>query len=631
MLGKANVYWALWGILITGVCAKINFQEVPDDTPMIINKLTNAHLTYDSYTLVYYANLQPFFKLREQIRSAVEGVKNIHMATNKPTYISAAGQLEHQLELMYADEERLMSHRARRYILCEYCGKANHFLFGVLNQDDAKRYDNAINNLQNATKNNRELMRNQSRVFEAAVHFTKNVYLKYENKVNELNERVYNQSKEMKEVQLELTEQSLIQIAQLLFSEYYRIFGQIRRTLADARNGKVNELIPKQQLTDDLTHLIEILPSHQRLPIDPNREDIFHIFKFSSIRSTLFAQKLMVEVNIPIAEKERYFLFKAIPIPMRVINVNVITTVYSTFFLLNWERTKYIPMSMQQMDNGVLLSNGDMIYKPTVTTLLKSNDICEWQILINGSNVQGACQLAPFPNRDVIMTVLENQLLFMSFEKSTMIYETCNDTHFDELNVQGRGTIKLDTNCIFKTDHFMVRPHKIGGMNPTQIILPIIGFDKEYVEKITQRARKILRQRNDKGVLNIIHNSAELGKIMDMTKDLVENANREWKFEEMQSDSNQFSFLAGLMGSLSIFGMLLTIGGVVLCKCNLFNCLLKALIKRGTNTQIESDGSLIIDLPQNFVPKPMKFGTNNNRRENGRNVVQRSNSNQSSS
>lgn len=58
------------------------------------------------------------------------------------------------------------------------------------------------------------------------------------------------------------------------------------------------------------------LETHQKLPIDVNHENIFHIFNFAQMKSTLFAQKILVEITIPISEKEQFFVFKAIPIPM---------------------------------------------------------------------------------------------------------------------------------------------------------------------------------------------------------------------------------------------------------------------------------------------------------------------------
>lgn len=176
---------------------------------------------------------------------------------------------------------------------------------------------------------------------------------------------------------MELNEQNLLQLTQLLLAEYYRLFGQIRRALSDTRNGKFNEMIPKQQLRADLLHIKQLLKATQALPIDPAEEDAMHIIKFSQVKTALHNRRILVEVAIPIAEREEFRLYKAIPIPIKLGSSQVITTAYSTFFLLNMERTKYIPMTQQQLNNGKRMTNNEMLYKPTATTILSSNDICE--------------------------------------------------------------------------------------------------------------------------------------------------------------------------------------------------------------------------------------------------------------
>lgn len=607
---ESKTTYAVITMCVIGAVAQLKFRQVPDNTPMIINKMAKAQLTYESYRLVYYADLGPFFGIRENIKLAIDSIQRTHTSLNKPGYISSAGQLQHQLQLLYADEDRLMAHRAKRFIVCETCGKVNHFLFGVLDQRDAQRYDDAINNLANATLNDKELIKNQSMVFEAAMHFNKNVFLRYEHEINNLNEKMENQTIEMRQMQLEVTEQSLIQITQLLFSEYYRIYGQIRRTLSDARNGKINELIPKEQLSRDMEHLSRLLLSHQKLPIDFDHEDIFHIFKFSTLRSTLFARKIMVEVNIPIAENEQYYLFKATPIPIRIELVNMVVSVNSNYFLLNWDNTKYIPMSRSQMDNGRMLASGEMLYSPTVTTMLNSEEICEWQILLKGPKIQTACHLTPFLERNVIITVKENEMLFVELAEETLVYETCNGTQFDQKNIHGRGLINLDPNCLFKTENFLIRPHKNSGMNATQIILPTVQFNEHMLTRWDGQAMGKFGKATIFGKkLNIIQNSNEFQRILDTTRDLTENAKKEWKFEKMQGESNSISILSGVISAFSIFATILTIASIFFYKFNLFGCILRAIIKRSTATQIESDGTLTLELPNRLAPKSKRNQT----------------------
>lgn len=355
----------------------LTINSVPNDTPIIFSKLGRAQLTYESIKLVYYADLKSFFGLKHNIKSAIDSVKKTHSLLNKPYYTSAAGQLEHQLQLLYADEDRLMSYRAKRFILCETCGKVNHFLFGVMDSETARGYDEAINNVSMAAIQNRNLIRNQSAVFEAALHFNRNVFGRYESEINALSQKSNNQSDKMVDIQLEITEQALIQVTQLLITEYYRIFGQIRRTMTDARSGKINELIPAEQLKRDLAKIELTLGSHQRLPIDADHENIMHIFNFVQMKSTLFAQKILVEITIPISEKEQFYVYKASPVPMEIEYVNFMPKIHSSHFLLNWDQTKYIPMSQKQLDNGKMMAQNEILYRPTATTLLSSENICE--------------------------------------------------------------------------------------------------------------------------------------------------------------------------------------------------------------------------------------------------------------
>lgn len=90
------------------------------------------------------------------------------------------------------------------------------------------------------------------------------MFLRFEEEINQLNKNTENISVELRNMQIALTEQSLIQIAQLLFAEYYRVYGQIRRAMSDARDGKMSELIPKNQMVNDLRSLSQTLEENKQ-------------------------------------------------------------------------------------------------------------------------------------------------------------------------------------------------------------------------------------------------------------------------------------------------------------------------------------------------------------------------------
>lgn len=150
--------------------------------------------------------------------------------------------------------------------------------------------------------------------------------------------------KELKHVQTEMQEQNLLQLIQLKLSECHRLFDRIRRTVMDAQTGKINEMTPIKQLIEDLKYINEQLDSTQQLPINPNTEDAFHIFKYTGILSNIHEGRLLMEISIPIAEREKFRLYKATPIHLQINQKYVITSVHSIFFLLNRDYTKYIPL-----------------------------------------------------------------------------------------------------------------------------------------------------------------------------------------------------------------------------------------------------------------------------------------------
>lgn len=187
---RTLMYCALYMIVL----ANFQFNPVPNGTPIIVNRLANANLAYDSYKLVFFADLTPFNKLKANIKSAVQTITNLTTILNKPTYTSAAAQLQHQWDLIYSNEELLDSFRTRRFVLCEFCGKLQHHLYGVMDAATDRQYDSVINGIRNASLQNRELIRNQSEIFQATLHFNKNTFARFESTIKQLATHLNNQT-----------------------------------------------------------------------------------------------------------------------------------------------------------------------------------------------------------------------------------------------------------------------------------------------------------------------------------------------------------------------------------------------------------------------------------------------------
>lgn len=590
--------------------AKFTFESIPNNTPVIINNLADAQLSYNSYKLMAYADLNQLFSLRTNIKSSINYLRNISDTIKKPTYEALVYQAEHQFRLMEEDDDLLNSFRTKRFVLCEFCGSIQHFLYGVMDANTARQYDLKINEIANATMKQHELIRNHTKIFRDAIMFNQNTFHRFEIEIRTLHKDIHLEqnrtTEELKHVQTEMQEQNLLQLIQLMLSEYHRLFDRIRRTLMDARSGKINEMIPKRQLIVDLKFINEQLESTQQLPINPNTEDAYHIFKYSGILSTIHEGKLLMEISIPIAEREKFRLYKATPIPMLVNQNYVITSIHSTYFLLNRDYTKYIPLDKKQLGMGNMMANGQMLYRPTTTILLSPKNICEWKLINDKTDIMNSCHFSPFVHPNSLITILENDIFYLAIHNETTLYEACNGTDFFPRHLKHSGTIRLDPGCTIKTANYIIRGHQTIRINSSSLVLPSIQplklnlaiFNSTILEKIWDQPTS--------NELTIIHNADELNHLIKKSNELYAMASDDLKIDEIHYDSTSNSLFSGafsgLVSSLVVF---ITIGGILLgifYKANLFSCLLRAIIKRSTISEADGEG-FTLELPKNLTPK----------------------------
>lgn len=160
----------------------------------------------------------------------------------------------------------------------------------------------------------------------------------------------------------------------------------------------------------------------------------------------------------------------------------------------------------------------------------------------------------------------------------------------------------MDADCYFKSDKYIIRPHKVRIINGSEIILPTIPVNEmNWANLSTELFTKL--QSNYLTGFTVIHNAEEMEKIMDLTKNLVKNANHELKLTELQYDSTSTSWWSGIFSAISIFGIVTSVIGFSFYKLNLLNCIIRTIIRKSTDIQMEPDGSFSFGLSHNIMPK----------------------------
>lgn len=388
--------------------ASANFTYTPtaEQTPMIISHLAKAHISYDTFQIVFHFDLQKYYEQSNTLGMCLTSLKILSNRTKDEALSAIVGQLKLRHDLVQNEEELLNTFRSKRDTpLCSFCGDMQHFLYGTMTGTQAEEWAQVVNAIRNGTIRNHDLIKNQTVLLQGSLKYNQAAINKLERKLNTIMKNITFKFNETDNELVELRElvraSNLAQIAHLAFDEHSRLYGQIRRALNDVRKGKIPELISKQEFIDQLKMINSHLKGTQTLPVDITSSKSLEIFKFSKIFTSLHGKKLMLEVNIPITEREQFNLYKTTPIPLQTKYGTMIAKAFSSHYLLNLHMTQYIRMDADQLGRGIMMAPNEMLYKPTTCTMLKSDKICEWKIQTESdpNDIIYACQFSRVMNK----------------------------------------------------------------------------------------------------------------------------------------------------------------------------------------------------------------------------------------
>lgn len=571
------------------------FEPVDSATPIIFTELAKAHTTYDEYTMIYYVNISEYQQLRETIEKSVKTTSEActHVVDHSCSIMVA--QLRGQLQQVYRDDENLEAHRQKRFTLCEWCGTVQHYLYGTMDATRAREVYEAVNKNTNETHLQHDLMANQTTLFAAFLKMNNGTMNNIERSLNDVQttmEADRNQvAQTLEYLSWKSAVQNLAQTTDMALGERFRVYSQIRRALTDARNQKIPELIPTHRLMEDIKKIATTLRPDQRLPVDLMGENPVRVFKFAKTSSALIENLLLIQITFPIAEREEYNLFKATPIPMELQNGRWIVTSTTPYFLMNDDHTKFIPLSKAEVDNGKMLSPGEIMYRPATTTYLNRNEICEWVLMTEAdiNSALHACQIVQLLPVDLVITILDNERFFTSFANNMKVWDVCENGK-TERNIVGRNTITLDQNCVVRSTSFILRPHKTRVMNSTRMITPAIESIKITTGELRELATPMTAKLNktSRGPI-VIQDHREMDRLIQSSLELTQLANHEFNMDQLEYSTSLFTMGTGGVTILAVI-TITSIGAIIVFRKMKFIAL--ALKTLGITTDTKNGGAI---------------------------------------
>lgn len=540
-MGTIKISLTLIFIIITQA------QEQKENSGLLFADLGKTFTSYTRWHICFYYELEPYYQQLERVSESLNKMGLIcDSLESNALCLATLEQLKVHLAEAEIDKNKIESfeqptnqiiksttdkiHRKKRDTdqrdaPFEIFGRVQNALFGVLDARAARDYDEKIQRLQNDRDMNNELMSEQISIIKNTINVNQKIFDDFKLNLEQLAENVVKLGKLSESTTLDATNRikvlNIAQMAMAIIMNHNRISDELINLLEQSIQGKITNTIPIHEIKQILGKIKHYLPENQKLPIDIEEENTYHIYKISTIRATKINNKILIELGIPILDRDSYRLIKTIPIPIIARDQTLILQLKNEYFLYNYEKRQYIPLPNEELDNCIHNINNEFICTPYSPIHLNREEICELNIFLSlqSDKIFEYCNYAIIPATNYVIQINNQDQYYFFIKNPIIITESCTNEQPTIEKIQSSKIIKIKKDCIITTNNFKLRAHNNKYFNHTNVIPTKYTIAQQTWEKIIDEME--IEQGN-----NLVTNNTIL--IMDYKEDynkLTDRAN----------------------------------------------------------------------------------------------------------
>lgn len=538
------------------------------NSPIIYSKLTEAHVSYENFKILYYFDIDYMYQLSKNIENIISNAEKLCQQIPTTYCEVALQQVKKNRETIKNGINRIDNYGTKRVKrFCNWCGRGLRWATGVLDNAAAQVYDKKINELQNATITQHDLLRNQTYIMKTSMNISTMALEKLEQSIYNIDLEMMAKSKSLSTLQAAVKFSEIMQLIDMMNNEQQEIINQSKQTLTEAKLGKIPDIINEDQLNQDIKTIHNGLSSTQALPIDFKNEDSMKIFKYATTAAIKFDHKIMIEITVPITSREKYILYKTTAIPIKINNFTLIAKLQTRHFLMNRDETKFIPLRESDLETGLKIGESEMIYKPSAIVRLDKDNICEWKIMSEPSieDVMKICEMKQIPNGNYVFEINQNDIYLISVYQEMKYIIDCNNQESVRKIVTQNELLKLKENCIVKTDSFTIQPHNSYTLNTSQVLKPEL-----WTEVLPKNKLELWLGKNLTNIIEskpiLVTEFEQLHELINDAEELAENANVDLKLENVHEATAKSSFIWIIIVAIILIILMIMAAGYIIYK-----------------------------------------------------------------
>lgn len=558
-------------------------EENSGHSGLVFVKLSDAKISYDTFTVIYHIDLKHYFKIIGILKNYINNAETACSQLTNNTCSLIIETLKIQMMYMLRDEIDVNAYqqneiysssttKSRRKRALEFVGSAYHWMFGLMDADTARAYDEKINSIIHENERIKFVLQNNTVFIKETIGYLNHSFTDIENQMQNIKDKIhaihlhFNAFENaLNKVHLQIEILKIEAVFQNLIREHKTISALLLKSLENAISGKINQLIPIDKLERDLLTIHKNIAMSQMLPINFKVENPLSIFKYSKTSASLYGKRFFLEITIPIIERQQYTVFEIIPIPIKIENRTVIINPEMRFVLINTKSSEYIPITKSELDNANINSNNEKIIIPLENSYLDTSHNCEMTIFLapRKNTISNICEIKILPSMNYFVSINHNNIFYVTISKPVTLIEHCSGKQIKSYDLFYDGKLILESGCRVSTDKISIRPRtNYKFISENEIILSNLTQNislKAFSEKIVH-LKNISFPEFENDVI-IKDYSIDFQKLASQADKLIEQATWKSNIEEIHYDNiNRSYFIYWVIG---IVVVVLIILGVI--------------------------------------------------------------------
>lgn len=525
-----------------------DFQEQEHKSGLIFVLLDQARTSFDTYAIVYHIDIGTYRNLTNHVNTCIDNIGKLCQRTpeKEQACFLTIKQLQNQVTYMRRDEtdidaykQRVVEKRSKR--AWEAGGEFFHWAFGLMDAKRARKHDQRITENEIKTERILNLVEEETVYIKEVIAMTNETYSELAREIATLTRKTTEYwaraNKDLKAINLADKISELNHLAGGLIMEHGRLSQQIIRSLESAMNGQITQLIPLEKLAEDLGIVSKNLDENQRLPIELGTENPLHIFKFSSVSASLYGDRMYIEINIPIIERELYSIYKIIPVPTKVVNHTLVIKTTMDYVMINNNDNKYIPIKTDEYTNAQRNIRGEKIIRPAENAHSDFEQTCEINIMKNPSRkiIMELCETKILPNSNYFIPINANDLYYVLVNHPVSAYEYCRNKISESHHFEKSGVLKLQQDCRINTDKISLRPRTNYKINSDGIIELGNRFENTVIDAFMEKTMNLTNITIEIPEMTILvkNHIPDFNELSERADKLIEKVKMEKRFENI--------------------------------------------------------------------------------------------------